>query len=40
MRDAMWDQWVRLEGLAPNEVAGEIAIALSTFQYLVVPGWA
>ncbi|WP_156725789.1 hypothetical protein [Streptomyces apocyni] len=40
MSDVMWDQWVRVGGLAPNGAAGEVAIAISTVQYLVIPGWA
>ncbi|WP_455355913.1 hypothetical protein [Streptomyces sp. SYSU K217416] len=40
MNDVMWDQWVRVGGLAPNGAAGEAAVAISTVQYLVVPGWA
>ncbi|MGX1546847.1 hypothetical protein [Streptomyces adustus] len=40
MDDVMGDQWVRAEGLAPLGRLGEAAIALSTIQYLVVPGWA
>ncbi|MER5599885.1 hypothetical protein [Streptomyces sp. NPDC002265] len=40
MDDVMWDQWVRAGGLAPQGRLGEAAIALSTIQYLVVPGWA
>ncbi|WP_328373649.1 hypothetical protein OG800_50685 (plasmid) [Streptomyces sp. NBC_00445] len=40
MDDPMWDQWVRVGGIAPIGRLGEAAIALSTVQYLVVPGWA
>jgi hypothetical protein len=40
MSDVMWDQWVRVGGLAPNGASGEAAVAISTVQYLVVPGWA
>ncbi|MFF3467600.1 hypothetical protein [Streptomyces sp. NPDC002619] len=40
MDDVMWDQWVRVGGVAPAGRLGEAAIALSTVQYLVVPGWA
>jgi hypothetical protein len=40
MDDPMWDQWVRVGGVAPTGRLGEAAIALSTVQYLVVPGWA
>ncbi|MFJ2722229.1 hypothetical protein [Streptomyces sp. NPDC087437] len=40
MDDVMWDQWVRAGGLAPLGRLGKAAIALSTIQYLVVPGWA
>ncbi|WP_157876971.1 hypothetical protein [Streptomyces graminilatus] len=40
MDDSMWDQWVRVGGVAPAGRLGEAAIALSTVQYLVVPGWA
>ncbi|WP_073919355.1 hypothetical protein [Streptomyces sp. CB02009] len=40
MADVMWDQWVRVGGLAPNGAAGEAAVAISTVQYLAVPGWA
>ncbi|HET6354880.1 hypothetical protein [Streptomyces sp.] len=38
--DVMWDQWVRVGGLAPFGAAGEAAVAINTVQYLVVPGWA
>lgn len=40
MSDVMWDEWVRVGGVAPDGVAGEAAIAMSTVQYLIVPGWA
>ena len=40
MNDEMWDQWVRVGGVAPTGRLGEAAIALSTVQYLVIPGWA
>lgn len=40
MSDVMWDQWVRVGGLAPNEAAGEATVDISTVQYLVDPGWA
>lgn len=40
MADVMWDQWVRVGGLTPNGAAGEVAVAISTVQYLAVPGWA
>lgn len=40
MGDVMWDQWVRVGGLAPAGAAGEAAIAISTVQYLLVPHWA
>lgn len=39
-RDVMWDQWARVGGLAPVGRLGEAAIAMSTVQYLVIPGWA
>ncbi|MFD5489478.1 hypothetical protein ACFWIV_28890 [Streptomyces virginiae] len=40
MNDVMWDQWVRVGGLAPGGAGGEAAIAINTVQYLVLPGWA
>ncbi|MFI2764756.1 hypothetical protein ACH5A3_38935 [Streptomyces echinatus] len=40
MDDVMWDQWVRVGGLAPIGRLGEAAISLSAVQYLGVPGWA
>jgi hypothetical protein len=40
VRDVMWDQWAGVSGIAPVGRLGEAAIALSTVQYLVVPGWA
>lgn len=40
MDDEMWDQWVRVGGVAPVGRLGEAAITLSTVQYLLVPGWA
>ncbi|MCX4985842.1 hypothetical protein [Streptomyces sp. NBC_00572] len=40
MSDVMWDQWARVGGLAPHGAAGEAGIAISTVQYLAVPGWA
>ncbi|MEU2402618.1 hypothetical protein ABZ767_31160 [Streptomyces pseudogriseolus] len=40
MDDVMWDQWVRVGGIAPAGRLGEAAITLSTVQYLLVPGWA
>ncbi|MEU6548386.1 hypothetical protein [Streptomyces sp. NPDC046859] len=40
MDDVMWDQWVRVGGIAPASRLGEAAITLSTVQYLLVPGWA
>jgi hypothetical protein len=40
MDDIMWDQWVPVGGLAPEGVAGEAAVTISTVQYLVNPGWA
>ncbi|MEV6956566.1 hypothetical protein [Streptomyces sp. NPDC051183] len=40
MGDIMWDQWVRVGGLAPAGAAGEAAIAISTVQYLLSPHWA
>lgn len=40
MSDVMWDQWVRIGGIVPDGVAGEAVIAMSTIQYLVIPGWA
>jgi hypothetical protein len=38
--DVMWEQWARVGGIAPVGRLGEAAIAMSTVQYLVVPGWA
>ncbi|WP_225828776.1 hypothetical protein [Streptomyces naphthomycinicus] len=38
--NVMWDQWARIGGIAPDGRLGEAAIALSTAQYLLVPGWA
>ncbi|MEV5273404.1 hypothetical protein [Streptomyces werraensis] len=40
MDDVMWDQWVRVGGIAPASRLGEAAIVLSAVQYLLVPGWA
>ncbi|MDI1456482.1 hypothetical protein NHG22_22075 [Streptomyces sp. ATE26] len=40
MDDVMWAQWVRVGGIAPVSRLGEVAITLSTVQYLLVPGWA
>ncbi|MFD3663127.1 hypothetical protein ACFWVF_21440 [Streptomyces sp. NPDC058659] len=40
MSNVMWDQWVRVGGLAPTGAAGEAAVAISAVQYLLVPGWA
>ncbi|MGV9903373.1 hypothetical protein ACWDU8_12980 [Streptomyces sp. NPDC003388] len=40
MDDVMWDQWVRVGGIAPASRLGEAAITLSAVQYLLVPGWA
>ncbi|MEV5485661.1 MULTISPECIES: hypothetical protein [Streptomyces] len=40
MSDVMWDQWVRVGGIAPASRLGEAAITLSTVQYLLVPAWA
>ncbi|CAL9327463.1 hypothetical protein SUDANB106_00001 [Streptomyces sp. enrichment culture] len=40
MNDVMWDQWVRVGGLAPVSRLGEAAITLSTVQYLLVPDWS
>ncbi|MCW8103003.1 hypothetical protein [Streptomyces tauricus] len=40
MDDVMWDEWVRVGGVAPVGRLGEAAITLSTVQYLLVPGWA
>ncbi|MEH0589858.1 hypothetical protein QA942_39835 [Streptomyces sp. B21-106] len=40
MADEMWDQWVRV-GFAPVlGVGGEVAVAMSVFQHLLMPGWA
>ncbi|GHJ98148.1 hypothetical protein SNE510_76670 [Streptomyces sp. NE5-10] len=40
MNHVMWDQWARVGGIAPDGAAGEAAIALSTVQYLLTPGWS
>ncbi|XIG78612.1 hypothetical protein C1N81_38910 [Streptomyces sp. SGAir0957] len=42
MEHCMWDQWARLGGLHARDagILGEAAIALSTVQYLTLPGWA
>ncbi|MEU4078799.1 hypothetical protein [Streptomyces venezuelae] len=40
MNRVMWDQWVRVGVIAPDGTAGEAAIALSTVQYLLIPGWS
>ncbi|MFE6856147.1 hypothetical protein ACFVDH_35810 [Streptomyces sp. NPDC057674] len=40
MNHAMWDQWARVGGIAPNGTPGEAAIALSTVQYLLTAGWS
>ncbi|MDA5284453.1 hypothetical protein [Streptomyces sp. Isolate_45] len=40
MPDVMWEQWVRVGGLAPDGAVGEAAITISTVQHLIVPGWA
>ncbi|MFH9118397.1 hypothetical protein [Streptomyces globisporus] len=40
MKDVMWDQWVRVGGFAPPGSAGEAAVAISTVQHLLIPGWA
>ncbi|WP_369149159.1 hypothetical protein [Streptomyces sp. R44] len=40
MNHVMWDQWARVGGIAPDGAAGEAAIALSTVQYLLIPGWS
>ncbi|MEU1436368.1 hypothetical protein ABZ438_20075 [Streptomyces sp. NPDC005786] len=40
MSDVMWDQWARVGGLAPHGATGEAAVAISTVQFLAVPGWA
>ena len=40
MNDVMWDEWVRAGGLALQGAAGEAGVAISTVQYLIVPGWA
>ncbi|MFD6554692.1 hypothetical protein [Streptomyces sp. NPDC058398] len=40
VRDLMWDQWARIGRIAPVGRLGEAAIAMSTVQYLVIPGWA
>ncbi len=40
VRDVMWDQWARIGGIAPVGRLGEAAIAMSTVQCLVIPGWA
>ncbi|MFE9812738.1 hypothetical protein [Streptomyces sp. NPDC005548] len=34
--DVMWEQWARV----PVNQLGETAIAMSTVQHLVIPGWA
>ncbi|MFJ2651857.1 hypothetical protein ACIO1C_34675 [Streptomyces sp. NPDC087420] len=40
MADGMWDQWVRV-GYAPVlGIGGEVAVAMSVFQHLLMPGWA
>lgn len=40
MADEMWDQWVRV-GYAPVlGIGGEVAVAMSVFQHLLMPGWA
>jgi threonine synthase len=38
--DVMWEQWGRVHGIAPVNGVGEAAIAMSTVQHLVIPGWA
>ncbi|MGP3637830.1 hypothetical protein ACTU45_31620 [Streptomyces sp. 24-1644] len=40
MSDAMWDQWTRVGGIAPDGAVGAAAVAISTFQYLAMPEWA
>ncbi|MEU3670804.1 hypothetical protein [Streptomyces virginiae] len=40
MSDAMWDQWARVGGIAPDGAVGAAAVAISTFQYLAMPDWA
>lgn len=40
MSDAMWDQWARVGGIAPDGAVGAAAVAISTFQYLAMPEWA
>ncbi|WP_185094810.1 hypothetical protein [Streptomyces sp. PanSC19] len=40
MNHVMWDQWARVGGIVPDGTAGEAAIALSTVQYLLIPGWS
>ncbi|MEV0493646.1 MULTISPECIES: hypothetical protein [Streptomyces] len=40
MNHVMWDQWVRTGGVLVDGQAGEAAVALSTVQFLIVPGWA
>jgi hypothetical protein len=40
MTDVMWDQWVRVGGLAPSGVAGEAAVAICTVRYLMDTDWA
>ncbi|MFF8532047.1 hypothetical protein ACN6K9_005225 [Streptomyces sp. SAS_267] len=40
VRDVMWDQWARIGRIAPVGRLGKAAIAMSTVQYLVIPGWA
>ncbi|WP_316784340.1 hypothetical protein [Streptomyces sasae] len=40
MADEMWDQWVRV-GFAPVlGIGGEVAVAMSVFQHLLMPEWA
>jgi len=40
MADEMWDQWVRV-GFAPVlGIGGEVAVAMSVIQHLLMPGWA
>ncbi|WP_435216457.1 hypothetical protein [Streptomyces sp. bgisy034] len=40
MADEMWDQWVRV-GYAPVfGIGGEVAVAVSVIQHLLMPGWA
>lgn len=40
MADDIWDQWALAGGFAPRGTTGEIAIAMSTVQFLAAPGWA